>query len=239
MTPDSDAAGRRLRPRLIHSPARPGLFLVALLAILPLACMQSCAVVGVIGAMADSAERQGSTTFPADYDGLDGYSYAVVISADRLIESDNPGITARLMQVIDETLKENTQATAHIPSGKLLAQLYADPSWQALPRGEMGEKLGVDRLIVIEIIEYRLHDPGNRYTWNGVASGIVEVYEIDSGLPDDPAYEQTIAVGFPDRQGLLEEEAPERMITSELSRRFSERIAWLFYQHKEPNEIKY
>ena len=239
MMSDSDAARRRSRPRLMRLPGQPGLFFVVLFGLLPVVCLQSCAVVGVVGAMADSAQRQGSTTYPADYDGLDGYSYAVVISADRLIESDNPGITARLMQVIDRTLKENTQATAHIPAGKLLAQMYADPSWQALPRGEMGEKLGVDRLIVIEIVEYRLHSPGNRYTWNGVASGIVEVYEIDSGLPDDPAYEQTIAVGFPDRQGLLEEEAPERLITSELSRRFSQRVAWLFYQHKEPNEINY
>lgn len=216
----------------------PRLLTLALL-LSAMVAMPSCAVVGAFGALAESARREGDTTYPAEYEGLDGFSYGVVISADRVIEADNPGITARLMQIIDRSLRENTQATAHIPAPKLLSQLYADPSWQALPRGEMGEKLGVDRLVIVEVVEYRLHEPGNRYTWAGVATGIVEVYEIDSGLPDDPAFERTIAVGFPDRQGLLEEEIPKQVVTSELSRRFAERISWLFYQHKEPNAITY
>lgn len=229
-TPDQDA--HRTRRRLLYRVA-------ATLLLLPVLGLQSCAIAGAIGAMAESARREGSTTYPADYDGLDGHTYAVIVSADRVIESDNTGITARLMQVIDRTLRENTLSTAHIPAERLLSQMYADPSWQALPRGELGEKLGVDRLIVVELIEYRLHEPGNRYTWSGVASGIVEVYEIDSGLPDDPAYERTLAVSFPDRQGLLEEEVPEQVITSELSRRFAERVSWLFFEHKEENALTY
>lgn len=207
---------------------------VAMLLVVP-----GCQVVGIIGAMAQSAEEMGSTTYPAEYEGLDDHSYAVIISADRVIESDNPGITARLTQIIDRDLRAYTRATAHIPAGRLLSKLYADPSWQALPRGELAEKLGVERLVVVEIVEYRLHEPGNRYTWNGVASGVVEVYESESGLPDDPMFERTIAVTFPDRTGLLEEEVPEEVITSELSRRFGERIAWLFYEHEEANAITY
>ena len=213
--------------------------IATLLLVLTLPAMQSCMVVGVIGAIAQTAEQQGWTTYPAEYEDLNDHSYAVIISADRMIESDNPGITSRLTQIIDGSLRENTLASAHIPAGRLLSKLYADPSWQALPRGELGEKLGVDRLVVVEIIEYRLHEPGNRYTWAGVASGVVEVYEIDSGLPDDPMFERTIAVNFPDRNGLLEEEIPEPVITSELSRRFGERISWLFYEHTEANAITY
>jgi hypothetical protein len=204
-----------------------------------LGALPGCQIVGIVGAMAQSAEEMGSTVYPAEYVGLDDHSYAVIISADRVIESDNPGITARLTQIIDRDLKANTQATAHIPAGRLLSKLYADPSWQALPRGELAEKLGVERLVVVEVVEYRLHEPGNRYTWDGVASGVVEVYESDSGLPDDPMFERTIAVTFPDRTGLLEEEVPKEVITSELSRRFGERISWLFYEHEEANAITY
>jgi hypothetical protein len=213
--------------------------LLALPLVLALLAMPSCAVVGVIGAMADAAEESGSTTYPAEYDGIDGHSYAVIIALDRVVEADNPGITTRLTQLIDQSLRANTQATAHIPSGRLLSTLYADPSWKALPRGELGEKLGVERLVVVEVVEYRLHEPGNRYTWDGVASGIVEVYEVDGPLPDDPMFERPIAVAFPDRSGLLEEEIPEAAVTSELSRRFAERISWLFYKHTEPNAITY
>lgn len=206
----------------------------ALLIILP-----GCAVGALVGGMAESARRTGSTMFPPEYDGLVGKSYAVIVSADRIIEADHSGITARLMQIIDRDIHANAGATHHIPPARLLSFLYSNPQWQALPRGELGELLGVERLVVIELVEYRLHEPGNRYTWDGLASGVVEVYEIDSGLPDDPAFEHSIAVGFPDRRGVLAEELPQTFVTSELSRRFGQRSAWLFYAHEEPNEIRY
>ncbi|USN99354.1 MAG: hypothetical protein H6810_01365 [Phycisphaeraceae bacterium] len=201
--------------------------------------LSGCQVVGLIGAMAESAHKEGSTTYPADYEGLSGHSYAVVVSADRLIEADNPGISTRLTQVVDRNIHDNAGATAHVPPGRLLSFLYANPQWQALPRGELGEQLGVERLVVIELVEYRLHEPGNRYTWDGVASGVVQVYEIGSAMPDDPMYEKTIAVGFPDQSGMLAEEIPETVVTSELSRRFGERAGWLFYTHEEKNDLKY
>lgn len=198
-----------------------------------------CFVAALVGGMAESARESGSTTYPAEYTGIEGKSYAVVVSADRLIEADHPGISARLTQLIDSRLHANAGASHHIPPQRLLSFLYANPQWQALPRGELGEMLGVDRLVLIELIEYRLHEPGNRYTWAGVASGFVQVYEIDSGLPDDPMYEHAVAVGFPDRSGLLAEEIPETVVTSELSRRFGERAAWLFYAHEEANDLTY
>ncbi|HHN77173.1 MAG TPA: hypothetical protein ENK11_00660 [Phycisphaerales bacterium] len=219
------AIGRVLMPLLITA------------AWLPLP--SGCQLFGLVGAMAESAHRQGSTTYPADYSGLEGHSYAVVISADRMIEADHPGITTRLTQLIDRDLHANAGATAHIPPGRLISWLYANPGWQGLTRGELGEQLGVDRLVVVELIEYRLHEPGNRYTWNGVASGIVEVYEIDSSLPDDPIYEHAVAVKFPDKEGMLEEELPRNVVTSELSRRFGQRVAWLFFEHEEKNDLTY
>lgn len=209
------------------------------LAALVFSATPGCIVAALAGGMAESARQAGSTMYPAEYDGLTGKSYAVVVSADRLIEADNPGIAARITQLVDTRLHENAGASAHIPPARLISYLYSNPSWQALPRGELGENLGVERLILIELVEYRLHEPGNRYTYSGVASGIVQVFEIDSGLPDDPMYEQPIAVAFPDRSGVLEEEMSKTVVTSELSRRFGERAAWLFYPHEEKNALTY
>lgn len=204
-----------------------------------LSVLSGCQIAALVGGIAENAHRSGSTEYPADYVGLEGKSYAVIVSADRLIEADHPGITTRLTQIIDRDLHANAGASAHIPPARLLSFLYANPQWQALPRGELGELLGVDRLIVIELVEYRLHEPGNRYTWEGVASGIVEVYEVDSAVPDDPMYEHTMVISFPDRSGVLEEELPKNVVTSELSRRFGQRVAWLFFAHEEKNDLTY
>jgi hypothetical protein len=203
------------------------------------ACLSGCAAVGLAGMMAESARLSGSTRVPAEYTGLEGKSYAVIVSADRLIEADHAGITARLTEQIGRDLYANAGGSAHIPPAKMLGYLYANPQWPAIPRGQLGETLGVERLIVVELVDYRLHEPGNRYTWSGLASGVVEVYEIDSGLPDDPMFEYSITVQFPDRAGILEEELQRIVVTSELSRRFAQRVAWLFYGHEERNDLTY
>ena len=233
-TPQNDPRpGRNARPRLWQRATA-----IALTA-MTLTAAPGCIVAGLVGGMAESAHRSGSTMYPAEYDGLTGKTYAVVVSADRLIEADHPGIAARITQLVDSRLHEHAGASAHIPPARLISFLYANPQWQAVPRGELGEHLGVERLILIELVDYRLHEPGNRYTYSGVASGIVQVFEVDSGLPDDPMYEQPIAVAFPDRAGILEEEISKTAVTSELSRRFGERVAWLFYPHEEKNDLKY
>jgi len=219
---------------------RAGRLAATLALLLPaLFAAPGCIAAALVGGMAQSAHESGSTSYPAEYTGLEGKSYAVVVSADRLIEADNPGIAARITQLVDSRLLEHAGATHHIPPARLLSFLYANPQWQALPRGELGEMLGVERLGLGELVEYRLHEPGNRYTWSGVASGYIEVYEIDSGVPDDPMFEASVAVSYPDQQGVLEEELPKAVVTSELSRRFGERAAWLFYAHEERNDLTY
>ena len=75
--------------------------------------------------------------------------------------------------------------------------------------------------------------------WQGVASAIVEVYETDTGVPDEPVFERSIRVTFPSNTGVLRETMTEAFVTSELSKRVGNRAAWLFFEHEEPNAIDY
>jgi hypothetical protein len=198
-----------------------------------------CIVGAAIGGMAESARRTGSTTIPAEYTGLAGKSYAVVVAADRIIEGTEPGLTARLTQRINDRLAANVGASAFIPSRDLLVVLYEKPQWTAMAPGEVAKMLGVDRLVWVEVIEYRLHEPGNQYVWDGAAAANVFVYEADSGYPDDPAYDKALRVAFPDSTGLTPMDVTAQAVTTELSNRLVNRAAWLFYEHDEPNVIPY
>lgn len=198
-----------------------------------------CIIPAAIGGMAESYQRTGKTKVVAEYTGLADKSFAVVASGSRMMESEHPGLTARLIQRINERLAVNAGASHFIPSNDLLTVLYNTPQWPAMTRGEVGELLGVERLIVVEIIDYTLHEPGNQYIWEGVASVLVSVYETDSALPDDPIFEKAIRVTFPDTSGFMRTDIPEAAVTSELSNRVVNRVAWLFYDHEEANIIPY
>lgn len=217
----------------------------ALLAAATLATLGSlggCIVGAAIGGMAESYRRTGKHAVPAEYPGLRGKSYAVVVTADRIIQAQHPGLVGRITRTVNDRLAHpdnNVGASAFIPSQDLLNVLYETPQWPAMARGEVAKLLGVDRLIVIELFEYRLHEPGNQYVWDGAAAGSVAVYEADSGMPDDPIYEKSIRVAFPDGTGYMSTEISQATVTSELSRRFINRAAWLFYDHEEENVIPY
>jgi len=206
-----------------------------------LVCTQlsGCIIGAAIGGMAESAHRTGKTEIEAEYSGIEGHSFTVVISADRFIESGNPGISVRVNQRINDRLIQNALPTFAIPSQDLLTVLYNTPQWTAMPRGEVAEMLGVERLVVVELIEYSLHEPGNQYIWDGSASAMVTVYESDSGFPDDPVFEKAVRVKFPDSTGFMRTDIPEAAVTTELSNRLVNRIAWLFYTHEESNIIPY
>ncbi len=201
--------------------------------------MTGCIVGATIGGMAESYHRTGTSEIEAEYEGIAGHSFTVVVSADRLIEGNNPGIAARITQRVNDRLIQNAMPSFAIPSADLLTVLYNTPQWPAMPRGEVADMLGVERLVVVELVEYRLHEPGNKYIWDGSASCVVSVYESDSPFPDDPVYEKAIRVSFPDISGLMRNEIPEAAVNTELANRLTNRIAWLFYTHEESNVIPY
>lgn len=222
-----------------HRPFRLARAALGTIAALTIIAIPGCIIPAAIGGMAESYQRTGTTQIEAEYTGLGGKSFAVVATGSRMMESEHPGLTARLIQRINERLAVNAGASHFIPSNDLLTVLYNTPQWPAMTRGEVGEMLEVERLIVVEIIDYTLHEPGNQYIWEGVASVLVSVYETDSGLPDDPIFEKAIRVTFPDTSGFMRTDIPEAAVTSELSNRVVNRVAWLFYDHEEANIIPY
>lgn len=206
---------------------------------LTLANMSGCIIGSAIGGMAESYYRTGTSEIEAEYTGLTSHSFTVVTSADRMIEGVNPGIAARITQRVNDRLIQNAMPSHAIPSNDLLTVLYNTPQWPAMPRSEVAKMLEVERLVVVEIVEYRLHEPGNQYLWDGSASCVVTVFESDSPFPDDPVFEKAIRVSFPDMTGLMRTEIPEAAVNTELANRLTNRIAWLFYTHEESNVIPY
>lgn len=195
-----------------------------------------CAAVGFIGALEQERRRHSTRDVLAEYTGFQGRTFAVIVAADRIIQSNFPAVVPWITQRVTQNLAENLRGVAagYVPAEDVLAFQANTPQWVAMPLGRVAEELGVDRLIVIELLEYRLHDPGNRYLWDGVAMGTVSVVEADSTAPDARAFERSVRVTFPDRSGIGPEQLSLAAVNSELSRRFLTRASWLFYDHKEP-----
>ncbi len=189
--------------------------------------------------LAELERREGSHEVETEYEGLKGKSVAVVVNADRRIQSEFPTVVEQITARVNERLSKNGAAKSHSDSTELLSFLYNRPQWATKPLGELAKELKVERIVYIELREFRLHEPGNSWTWDGAVSGIVAVIEADSEAPDEFAYQRPISVTFPDSPGQGPNQMSGQDVASVLLKRFVDRSAWPFYKHEEANEPKY
>lgn len=196
--------------------------------------LQGCAAGVLVGGMIESYRETSTRPVPSEYDGLADKSFAVFIAADRLIQSNHPQAVARLTTLITQRLVENANAAGVVPPAVILEYQYNHPSWVAMTYDELAEHFGVDRLIYIDLYEFRLHEPGNAYLWGGVAAASVGVVEADGPLGDEFMYSKAVQVRFPDDAGYGPTEYSASQVSAVLEKRFVDRVTWLFYEHEEP-----
>lgn len=225
---------------------RPGpkLALAPVLLTLALA-MVACALVpgcSLYGAISENARRGSNVKVEAKVDALAGKSFAVVVAADRATQAEHPGLVERITTQITERLSQPTnkpKAGGFVPAPQVLAFQYRNPSWSARSIQDLAQELGgVQRLVFIELSEYRLNEPGNAYEWSGSAVGSVAVYDTESAA-ETPIATETVGVRFPDIAGIGPDQLSRAGVTTVLSSRFIDRASWLFYDHEEPYEAEY
>src|SRR6185295_15062974 len=196
--------------------------------------LAGCSYVGILGVMTENYKRGSSHEIKSEYDGLKGKSFAVIISADRAIQAEYPQIVDVLCDRITTRLHQEAGASGYIPAAKVLKYMYDHPVWVSRPMSELAKELdNVDRIVYVDLYEYRLNEPGNSYEWGGVAAGTVAVLEMESALPDSHAFERNVQVKFPDKSGHGPGDMSATLVSSTLVTRFVDRSTWLLYDHQE------
>lgn len=202
--------------------------LVALTAVLG-----GCVVTSFLGGAAQNFEYQKKIEVLPRYDGLEGRSVAVIVEANYEIAFDYPNLVRDVTGGLSVRIAKNVPDVTVLAPDLVLRWQWSTPQWNALSFGQMAEALSVDRVVYVEIYEYRLHPPGNRYLWEGVAAGTFGVIERDGFDPD--AYADSFEVNgeFPKITVPLESASTDQIQTGVLAE-FIKRGAWLFYRHEEP-----
>lgn len=197
----------------------------------------------LFGAVAESYRKDAIKSVSAESDVLAGKTFAVVVTTDRSIQGDHPGIIDYVTTKVTERLAQPSNippAAGVVAPARSLRYVYDNPSWNFKTKEELAKDLGgVERLVVIEITDYRLNSPGNAYLWDGLAAGMVSVYDPSSSTPELAIFEKTVMVKFPDQQGLDANTLARNVVNSALALRFVDRVTWPFYTHDEAYYQKY
>ena len=193
-----------------------------------------CQFAKLVGGMAQNYEYSLLKEVPARYDGLENQKVAVLVEADLATLYEYPDLVATVSLNIARQLAKNVPGARVLPAEFVIEWQYRTPQWNAIPYGEIATMLNTDRIVHVDIFEYRLHPRGNRYEWEGVAMANVGVIERDFIDPDTFVATFDVENKYPPVKGVGRDSATRRAIEPGLLKGFVDRAAWLFYLHLEP-----
>ncbi len=197
-------------------------------------CLASCNIIGFGGAMAQAHEDQMLIEKPAEYD-LSGQTVAVVIEADLVMHYEHPGMANIIAEAVAARIAMHVENVRVLSPTDVAHWQYTTSQWTAMSSGEIVDSLKVDRVVYIQIQNYRLTPPGNQWLWEARCDALIGIIEKNSFEQD--GFDQTFEINsiFPRRPSVLtHEEATKADIERGLLAEFIKETAWLFYLHQEP-----
>jgi hypothetical protein len=194
-----------------------------------------CAAAAIVSAVGSQLERDKKIEVLAKYSGLKDKTVAVLVNADLSTLYEHPSLSTTLVTNITNRIGRELKAQnvrVMRPVDALNWQ-YSASAWSSMPYGQIAAELGVDRVVLIDVYEYRLTPPGNRWVWEGVCAANVGIIEADGSDPDMLVDEFTVMATFPPVKNLAIDGATAQQIETGVLANFIEKVTWLFYDHEE------
>ena len=188
-----------MNQRPTHRRFRPS----ALLALLPVLA-GACNIIGA------AASRAPKPDILAAYKGLSNHSVGVVVWADRSLITDWPNLRIDMGNSIMSKLK-TAQAAAGKDSKELLGTTFPypaasfvkyqkdHPGLDALPITDVAPRLGVDRLIYIEVNDFSTRADGSIALYLGKIDVAMKIIEVEGGKGKSAYDEGSVKSQFPDK----------------------------------------
>ena len=176
----------------------------------------------------------GEKTYRVDarYTGLENRSVAVLVAADEYLLFTQPRAPQLIGQAVSNEIASNVEGVTVANPRQVAAFQARNPYWSTTPYAELIEQLDVDRLVVVDLAEYRLHDPGNKHVWRGVIAAGVVVAEADRPDPDQLAFEASVRAQFPENREVGVVNADRETIELATLKLFAVEVGRLFYDHE-------
>ncbi len=174
----------------------------------------------------------------AQYHRMEGRSAAVVVAIPSQVLDPDAGHD--IGRAITRRMAANIKGIKMVPYSRVQAFVDANPYWMIKPPSAVQKALGVDRLVWVDVQDFRTHEEGaSSDLLQGLASGSIQVLEAETGENNTYAFSQSVttqyptmqhsSVGLPDGQNDL----TEGKVRFNLIQLFSRDTAGAFYDHEE------
>jgi hypothetical protein len=170
----------------------------------------------------------------AQYLGLQNKTTAVLVTMDDRVLLEFRHADERLCQAVSQQIKTNVPGAKVVSPADILKFQHDQPRLAAIPYGELLKQFKADRLLLVDVSEYRTHDPGNAQQWQGVVTAGISVAAADADDPDNLVFSTQAHIEYPKDQetGMLDSDSAT--IETAIRLALALQTSWLFYDHQEP-----
>lgn len=181
-----------------------------------------------IAFVAGAIDAEKDVEFTAEYEGLNGKRVAVLVDAPLDAQYEHPTAVPRLCEYFSAGLRESCDGAQILPPNYAVAYQANNVYWPTMDPEDLAAALKVDRLVIVDLVEYRLNAPGNSYLWDGVIVADINVFEADSADPGAVVFSKRIKSRYPSLDGVRRDQAPQSTIEQGLQIKFAQDATNLF-----------
>ena len=203
--------------------------LTLFLLLLSVSFISGCNVVGWLAA--PWGKDTEKIEYKAQYNKLHGKNIAVLVSADQEILGQHSTALIQTSRAVSERIADNMPDVMVMNPTEVIKYQRENPYWYIAPYEEVLDGLGVDAVVIVNLSEFRTHEPGNKYQWQGVMAGSVTVADKSALDPNDATFYQTVRVEFPEGSKVGVLNSSEQAIMLGMRSLFSRDAAGFFFDY--------
>lgn len=196
------------------------------------ALLSICAL--LLGCNGSRSVTQEVIDVKGQYMDLANRSVAVVVSMSDYTEFKHTEAKQIIAQDIARRIQANVPGATLTSPEAIVAWQKENPYWATRPPSMLIKQLKVERLVLVEIGEYRTHEPGDKHVLRGVISASVNVVEAEAEDPDNfgASFNKNVMYPEPGESKIGRVGDDEKLIELRTQIRFCETTAGLFYDHQ-------
>lgn len=168
----------------------------------------------------------------AEYRGLDGQRVAVMVAADSHLLYQYPQAPDIVCRAITAKIAKNVPGVTTTIPDQVMDFQKNNPYWMNMRYGELVRHMDVDKIVLIDLIEYQTHEPGNAHIWQGLLTANLGVIDALGPDPDNFAYQNTVSVQFPEKSTVGVIDSDNETIQLGMVFLFARSGGGLFYDHQ-------
>ena len=176
----------------------------------------------------------GVVDVKGQYFDLANRSVAVVVSMSDFTEFNHPDAKEMITNEMTRRIMSNVPGVTATNPKEILAWQKENAYWATRPPSALIRQLKVERLVLVEVGEYRTHEPGDKHILRGVISASIHVVEAEAADPDNFGASFTKNVMYPEpgesKVGRVGDS--EELVEVRTQIRFCESAAGVFYDHQ-------